>query len=209
MERKLNKRRTLEVAILIGLIFSILISITSFDAKCTDIRSSVLRLHVLANSDTAEDQALKLKVRDRLLAESEELFADAATEEDALNSAKKELSALQNAAEDEIAANGYAYPVKVEVGKSYFNTRVYDNFTLPAGEYEAVRVLIGEAEGKNWWCVMFPPVCLPVAGESRELSEVLSDDELDVVENPVEYEFRFKTVEIYETIKEKLSEIFN
>ena len=92
------------------------------------------------------------------------------------------------------------YPVKVEIGQSYFNTRTYDEVTLPAGQYDAVRILIGEGEGKNWWCVMFPPMCVPAASESEELSDVLSADQMEIVQNAECYEVKFKTLEIIEEI---------
>jgi len=196
------------MAIAFGLIFSLMLCFVRFDADCEQIRGSVLRLHVLANSDSDEDQALKLKVRDKLLIEADSLFADDSTEEEALSVAKENLSLLQKVAEDEIAENGYDYGVKVEIGEAYFNTRVYDTFTLPAGNYEAVRVLIGEAKGKNWWCVMFPPVCIPAAMPDASISDVLDENQTDIVENSNSYQIRFKTVEVFEKAKNYLSNLF-
>lgn len=203
-----NIRKDIHLALILGLIFSILISMTGFEARCGEIRENVLRLHILANSDSAEDQQLKLKVRDRLLAEGSEIFESAKDERQALERVKTNLAKLQLAAEDEIKKNGYDYPVKVEIGQVDFSTREYENFTLPAGRYEAVRVLIGNAGGQNWWCVMFPPVCLPAADDQQELSDVLSENSVKIIENPQNYKIRFKTVEIYENIKTKLTNWF-
>lgn len=198
------KRKSIEAAVLIGLTLAVLLSLVGFNAQCGEIRENVLRLHVLANSDTEEDQALKLRVRDRVLAAGEEIFTGASTEAEALEAARANVDLLQAAAEAEIAQSGYAYPVRVEVGKSSFSTRVYEDFTLPAGEYEAVRVLIGEAAGHNWWCVMFPAVCLPAAEEKEDFSQVLEGDTLKIVEEPARFAFRFKAVEIYEGIRDKI-----
>ena len=194
----------LQASLLFGLIFTVCMSFFSFYSSVAQIRQKVLRLHVLANSDSEEDQALKLKVRDRILICGEGLFDQAGDVAAAENTVRENLPLFQAAAEDEIAKNGYAYPVRIEVAPVWFETRVYDNFTLPAGEYEAVRVLIGEAEGKNWWCVMFPAVCVPAASEKGSLSQTLNDDEMDVVENRPKYQFRFKTVEVFEEIKKRL-----
>lgn len=197
-----SKRRAVEAAFGIGLVLSILLSMVGFDARCGEIRENVLRLHVLANSDSEEDQALKLRVRDAVLQAGEDIFAGASTEQEALEAARENIGLLQAAAQEEITRSGYAYPVRVEVGKSRFDTRVYDDFTLPAGEYEAVRVLIGQAQGQNWWCVMFPAVCLPAAEEQGDLSEVLEDETLQIVEHSNQFTFRFKAVEIYESIRD-------
>ena len=97
--------------------------------------------------------------------------------------------------------NGYNYPVDVELKNTHFNTRVYDEVTLPAGNYDALRVIIGDGNGKNWWCVMFPPMCLPAAEEKCELSEVLDESELKIVSNKSRYEVKFKVVELFEELK--------
>ncbi|MCI8360794.1 MAG: stage II sporulation protein R [Clostridiales bacterium] len=202
------KRKPIEAAVFIGLVLALLLSLVGFDAHCGEIRENVLRLHVLANSDSEADQALKLRVRDRVLQAGEEIFAGKSTEAEALEAARANIALLQAAAEEEIAQSGYGYPVRVEVGPSRFDTRVYDDFTLPAGEYEAVRVLIGEAAGHNWWCVMFPAVCLPAAEKREDLSQVLEGESLKIVEEPAQFTFRFKAVEVYEGIRDKIQSWF-
>ena len=197
-----------EKALLCGIVFATLLSMTRFDARCDGIRDNVLRLHILANSDSEEDQALKLKVRDRLVKEGSGLFENARSREEAEALARENLPRLQAAAQDELRRQGSDYAVRVEVGQTHFGTRVYEDVTLPAGDYEAVRVLIGEAKGKNWWCVMFPAMCVPAASETGELSEVLGSDELDIVEHKDRYEIRFKAVELYEDIKAKIRSWF-
>ena len=146
-----------------GLVIAILCSMASFSQQCQNIRESVLRLHVLANSDSQEDQALKLKVRDRILLESEHLMDHVSNRQEAKQIASQHLPELEAAAQDEIQKQGYDYPVEIRLENTYFNTRQYGSVTLPAGQYDALRVLIGSGEGHNWWCVMFPPMCLPAA----------------------------------------------
>lgn len=193
--------KKIEMAILTAFVFCVLMSFAGFDAQCSDIRDNVLRLHILANSDSKEDQQLKLCVRDKILETSEGLFDRVTNKEEAIKKAEENIELLQSAAEEEIARLGYDYPVTIEVGESDFNTRVYENVTLPAGRYMAVRVLIGQAEGKNWWCVMFPTMCIPAASQVDEMSAVLPEDEVEIVDNENDYKIGFKTVEWYEKIK--------
>ena len=159
----MTKLKYIEKALLIGFVIAILFSFTSFTAfaaQCEQIPNEVFRLHVLANSDSEEDQALKLKVRDRLLDETGELFSECTTKEEAMSTAKANLAYLEQVAQDEIYKQGYTYGVTVEVENIFFNNRQYDDITMPAGNYDALRVLIGEGAGQNWWCVLFPPLCL-------------------------------------------------
>lgn len=202
--KSLKNLKTWQLAVSIALIVSVAFSICRFSASCAKIRGSVLRLHILANSDTESDQALKLKVRDSIIEKSAHVFDGVTSESEAIAAASENLSLLQEIAENEITTQGYDYPVKVEVGPSQFNTRVYDTVTLPAGEYMAVRVLIGEAQGKNWWCVMFPQMCLPAASETKELEEVLEEDTIDITTNSQKYEVRFKIVDVFEGFRQKV-----
>ena len=190
-------------ALCLALILSILLSFTGFAAVCEEIPSQVLRLHVLANSDSAEDQSLKLKVRDRILKESSGVMAGVGNLEGAEKAVSDRLQGLQKAAEDEIRRQGYDYPVAVSLGKTYFSTRVYGDVTLPAGEYDALRVVIGTGKGHNWWCVIFPALCLPAAEDKEQLEDVLSPNELKIVRGKGNggYEIKFKTVEYYERLK--------
>ena len=107
-------------------------------------------------------------------------------------------------AEDIIKQNGFSYTVKARVGKSYFDTREYDDFALPAGEYDSLIITIGEGNGKNWWCVIFPEICLPACGEAK-LTDTVSESSAKIAENKPRYKVRFKIVEIYEDIKNFLS----
>ncbi|MDD6394815.1 MAG: stage II sporulation protein R [Firmicutes bacterium] len=194
--------KRLEISLLIALVFGIVLSITSLNVECDDIRESVLRLHVLANSDDEADQNLKLKVRDRLLEVSNDIYSNAKTREDAVESTESNLALLQSEAQKVVIANGYNYPVSVELEDTYFTTRTYENITLPAGEYKALRVIIGEGAGHNWWCVMFPPLCISAASDNEaQLDDVLTDEQMEFVQG-TQYEARFKCVEWYEEIKQ-------
>ncbi|MEI3401211.1 MAG: stage II sporulation protein R [Clostridia bacterium] len=128
-------------------------------AVSNNLSDAVFRLHVLANSDSAEDQALKLKVRDSLLNYMNDICSNCTTKEEAISLANENKKNFQQIAEQTISENGYNYPVKINIDNFYFPTKNYGDITLPAGFYDALRVEIGEAKGKNWWCVMFPSLC--------------------------------------------------
>lgn len=205
IERNREIARKLEISLFCGLVISVLLSIISFGASCGEIRQDVLRMHVIANSDSVEDQAVKLKVRDAVLEAGEDLFDGTLTAEGAEQVLDSDIERLQNAAQNVLTENGFDYGVRVEIGKDYFNTRTYDGeVTLPAGEYEAVRVILGEGQGQNWWCVMFPPMCLPAAEADTEISDVLTQNEEDVVKSNPKYEARFKIVELFENFYRKI-----
>lgn len=207
MQKKYSKKNILkiEASVLAALLIACILNISSFSQECRSIRTKMLRMHVIANSDSAEDQELKLKVRDAVLAEGKEIFDGSVTAEEAQSKILPETERLRKAALEVIEKEGFEYDVKITVGSEYFNTRTYDNsVTLPAGYYTAVKVIIGEGEGHNWWCVMFPPMCLPAAVKECELSDVLEKDEVEIVEGGDKYSFKFKIVEIFEKISEKL-----
>ena len=197
--------KKIEISVLVGLILTILVGgVTTFAADCNQIREDVLRLHILANSDSEEDQALKLKVRDRILTEMGSTFETPETLEEAKNSAADHLKQVKEIAQDEIARNGYDYTVNAEIVNMYFTTRQYDTFILPAGMYDAVRITIGKAEGKNWWCVLYPPLCLPAAQPQEALEKGFNEDEADLVTKSPKYEVRFAVVEWFEDLKNNL-----
>lgn len=197
-------KRKLKIFVPLFLVFAFIFSyISPFIQTSENISKEVFRLHILANSDSDDDQQLKLKVRDSVLKESEQLFKESGSLEETINICKNNISIFQKAVEKCIKENGYDYPVKVYVDKEYFNTREYDTITLPSGIYNALKIEIGEGSGRNWWCVMFPAICLSSATE-EELDDYLSDEEMEIVNSDSKYEVRFKIVEIYEKIKSKL-----
>lgn len=200
----MNLRRKFEISVSLALVISVIFSIVSFAKTSERIRGDVLRLHVIANSDSMEDQRLKLKVRDAVLAEGAEIFDGSVDIDNAVERITPEIPKLQQIAENVIKTNGFDYSVKVMLSREYFSTRTYDTVTLPAGKYLALRIVIGTGEGHNWWCVMFPAMCLPAADKHREIDTVLDSGEVKLVEKNPKYEVRFKVVELYEELKNKI-----
>ena len=195
------KIKLIEIALFLALFISV-INCLSFDKECDGIREKVMRLHVIANSDTKADQNLKLKVRDNILSESEVIFSDAESLVVAEREIAKTLPEIEKCAEKALKNEGYSYDVTVKFEPSYFPTRTYENVTLPAGFYKSLKVTIGEGKGKNWWCVLFPPMCLPAATKEDEvLSAVLTEEELSLVSSNPKYEIRFWIVEKLQEFK--------
>ena len=160
-----------------------------------DLAHDVLRVHILANSDSAVDQNLKLCVRDRVIGEFSDLYDGCPGKAEAVALTKAHLDEIEAVAEDEVWRQGFSYPVHAEVCEMYFDTRRYDGFTMPAGQYEALRLTIGAGEGKNWWCVMYPALCVGAASD-ESLRTSLSGGEYRVV-TVDRYDLRFKVVEYW------------
>ena len=184
-------------ALICGFIISVLLSFINFAGKCEKISEKVFRLHIIANSNSIEDQELKLKVRDRILND----FGKELMYVEDLKTSKKivecNLEKIKAIAKDEIEKNGYDYDVSAYIVDMHFDTRKYGRVSLPAGYYGALRITIGKAEGKNWWCVMFPPMCVPAAKGEYELENVLENEEKNIVFNETQYEAKFKTLELF------------
>lgn len=184
-----------------GIISAIAISnifgIVSDGKRLDELRHSVLRLHILANSDSEEDQRLKLMVRNELLEHSGELFGDAGTFEQAEENISGNLDNVCAIAEELLSENGCDCKVKAEITEMYFDERQYGDLTMPEGEYTALRIEIGEAEGRNWWCVMYPQLCIPAAcaetieSDTDEAEDFFSDEEYDILRNPKKYRVKF------------------
>ncbi len=193
--------RKIESAVIIGLVLSLVFNIAGFASDCEDIRENVLRLHVIAASDSEEDQSLKLKVRDTVLKAGADIFDGSVNVENALEKLTPQLEKLELAAENTVKENGFDYDVSVTLSREFFTTRTYENVTLPAGKYLAVRVVIQKGEGQNWWCVMFPSLCLPAAKVDTQIDDVLNENGVRIVEKNPRYEPRFKIVEWIEKFK--------
>ncbi len=187
----------------IGLVGCLLLSLCGFTGDCEAISERVLRLHVVAASDSAEDQAIKLKVRDAILENTTGILDGVLNTSLAKEILQDNLARIQRIAQDTLQENGVQDAVKVQLCEMYFATRRYETVTLPAGDYEALRVTIGEGKGQNWWCVVFPPMCLSGACE-QEIDDVLTDSQSDIVTSPERYEVRFKLVEWYQAFRDWL-----
>ncbi len=188
------------ISLCFGLISAVFLSLASFNVSCEDLRKNVLRLHIIANSDSLEDQSLKLKIRDEILNKSQDLFENVSDIETAINIANKKTKDFCDIANDVIRENGYDYSVTAQIGDSYFETREYEDFTLPAGFYKSLIVKVGKAEGKNWWCVIFPEICIPAAAKG-DLTDTVSQSSAKIAKENERYIMRFKAVEFYERIK--------
>lgn len=180
-----------------------------------DLCNNVFRLHVIANSDSKEDQDLKYKVRDSLIEYMKSLTSNIDTKEEAILIAQNHIDDFKQLAKKVITDNGYNYNVNIEIGNFSFPTKTYGDISLPAGLYDALKVVIGDGEGQNWWCVMFPPLCFVdvssgvVPEESKEnLSENLNDEEFNLISNTDDssiVNFKFKVVEFFESIGIKVA----
>ena len=162
-----NELHTWEAALLLAVAAALLWGACTLQRQDA-LEQKVIRLHVIANSDSEADQALKLRVRDRVLVLTEDILRQSGDMEEARQRLAEALPRLQQTAAEEIAAQGSRYTVSAGLEETEFPTREYDGFALPSGEYLALRVVIGEGAGKNWWCVVFPPLCTTAACDFQE-----------------------------------------
>lgn len=201
--------KRLELILLAGLLGAVLYANVSSVSHTVDrLQAEVLRLHILANSDTEEDQTLKLAVRDRLLSCSEEVFGDAQTLEEAYAAARGKLERIREIAQQVVREQGFSYDVQAELVEMPFDERVYADLTMPAGEYEALRITIGAAEGHNWWCVMYPPLCIPAAesvqSDAAKAEAYFDRGEYDLLTNPRRYRARLKCAEVFSRLWDRV-----
>lgn len=211
MKKFLNNIKNSKIGISITLIlllflYTTISAISYVEAVSTDISDSVFRLHVIANSDSNEDQALKYKVRDNLLKYMNNICSNCSSKQEAINLVTEHQEEFKQIALDTIKKEGYSYNVKINIGNFEFPTKQYGDISLPAGYYDALRVEIGEAKGRNWWCVMFPSLCFIdvssgiVPEESKEeLQNVLSDEEYSIISDNSDngIKLKFKLIEFF------------
>ncbi len=195
------KGKQKEISIAVGIVLAVFLTQqSSFSRVCGQIRQDTLRLHIRAASDSAADQQDKLAVRDAILEQAEMIFAGQNTREQAEVSAQKNLDKIQQIAENVLKKRGSNNTASVYLTDMFFDTIKYENFTMPAGEYKALRVDIGKAEGKNWWCVMFPPLCVPSAQQVQQTT-AYSPQEKNVLQS--KFEIRFALVELWQQLFSK------
>ena len=182
-------------------------SCTYFAAAAQSVREDVVRLHILANSDSEKDQNIKLKVRDALLEKNTLILSDGVNQDNAVEYFELSKDELLETASDVLRENGFDYDVKVYLEKEYFETREYGELIFPAGEYTALRVVLGEGKGRNWWCVMFPPLCVPAADDievKNNTEDYLTESGNEIVNGGKKYIMKFKLLEMYEELKSKI-----
>ena len=201
--------------IVLFLFYTFICAFSYASSVSSDIADNVFRLHIVANSDTDEDQNLKLIVRDNILNYMKEIASSVSSKEEAVEIITSHLDDFYNIAIDTIRNAGYDYDVSLSVGQFDFPTKEYGDISLPAGIYDALRIEIGEAQGHNWWCVMFPTLCFVDVssgsldeGSKGVLEDNLSDEEFSLIsDDSADVKFKFKVVEFFENIKISLANI--
>lgn len=197
------------IVLILFSLFVFISAISYVDAVSKDLSNSVFRLHVIANSDSTEDQNLKYKVRDKVLEYMNEISKNCPSKEDVILLATEHLSEFEEIAKQVIVDNGYDYDVTVKIGNFDFPTKSYGDISFPAGNYDALRIEIGSAQGQNWWCVMFPPLCFVdvtsgvVPDESKEImKENLNDEEYSIISDneSSDIKFKFSLIEFFKSM---------
>ena len=210
----LTKPKQIFLILFLLFIYIIICAFSYVNAVSRNIQSSVFRLHVIANSDSTEDQDLKYIVRDNILKYVNSISENINSKEEIINVLNNNLSIIKEIAQNTVYENGYNYDIEVEIGNFPFPTKNYGDISLPAGFYDALRVKIGKAEGKNWWCVMFPPLCFVdvtsgiVPDESKEtIKENLSQEEYNLLysDSSIDLKFKFKLIETIQNININLA----
>lgn len=211
MKKILNNMKNSKIGIILILsilifLYTIVCAFSYVEAVSSDISNSVFRLHVIANSNNDNDQALKYKVRDSLLSYMNNICNNCTSKEEAIKIVSEHQEEFKQVAQNTIINEGYSYNVNIEIGNFEFPTKQYGDISLPAGLYDALKVEIGEAKGKNWWCVMFPSLCFIdissgiVPEESKEdLQDVLTDEEYAIISDNDNFgvKLKFKLLEIF------------
>ena len=196
------KKRIISL-VLLGISVLTVTACAALQAQSQRMAEKIIRLHVVANSDSDVDQAVKLRVRDAVLREAQNVLSDAS---DAKQAIAAQLPALEAAANAELRRQGSGDTACVSFRRELFPTRDYDTFSLPSGVYQSLRVTIGEGAGHNWWCVIFPPLCAQAAGLSEQAVQALSDDDVRLVtESDGGYVVRFRLLELWDALVQRLS----
>lgn len=215
-----NKKHNLKNIIIILILLSVFTIISAFsyvNAVSNNLSESVFRLHVIANSNSQEDQDLKYLVRDALIEYMNSICKDETNKEEAIRVANKHIDEFYEIANKVIKENGFDYSVKLEIGNFSFPTKKYGDISFPAGYYDALKVEIGTATGENWWCVMFPPLCFVdvtsgvVPDDSKEsLKDSMPNEEYELLnvndQDTADIKFKFKLIEYLENIKIKTAQ---
>lgn len=206
MGKNQNTLRCGEIALMVALALTMLWGVWSTQEQDV-LERKMIRLHVIANSDAQDDQALKLQVRDAVLAQATDLLQQSRDMVDAERKLSLALPAIETAAREKVVAEGYDYAVAARLEQTEFPTKEYDGFSLPAGEYLALRVVIGEGAGQNWWCVVFPPLCTAAATDIEEtaIATGLGEEDISLItEENQGYVLKFRSLELWESLRQWL-----
>ena len=205
----MKKIKKVSIILILFIIYILFSAFSYSNTMSSDISKNVFRLHVIANSDSTEDQNLKYLVRDELILYMKSISKDVSTKEEAIRIANDNIEKFYDIAKKVISDNGYNYDVNIEIGNFSFPTKTYGDITLPAGFYDALKVEIGEAKGQNWWCVMFPSLCfvdvsngvVPEDSKENLQSNLLEEDYNLISSKDMSYKVKFKLVELFENAK--------
>ena len=206
MGKNQNTLRCGEIALMVALALTMLWGAWSMQEQDV-LERKMIRLHVIANSDAQDDQALKLQVRDAVLAQATDILQQSRDMVDAERKLSLALPAIETAAREKVVAEGYDYAVAARLEQTEFPTKEYDGFSLPAGEYLALRVVIGEGAGQNWWCVVFPPLCTAAATDLEEtaIATGLGEEDISLItEEHQGYVLKFRSLELWESLRQWL-----
>lgn len=214
------KYKIISFILIVFFIFGLLMNLhISKDSILGDIKDKIIRLHVVANSDSPEDQTLKLQIRDVIIKELEPKLKNLKNQDEVKALIISSIEQLKTTAEMEMKRLGKNFPIDIELGTFEFPTKVYGYLSFPAGSYQALNVKIGEAKGKNWWCVMFPPLCFVDIAQGvvsdkalEEFKEILDEDELELLQSGKEDEedkvkMKFKLAEIAKNLNKNIAKI--
>ncbi len=190
-----TKEKRFLITVYALLLATIMLSVLPTEAEA-EIYEDTVRLHILANSDSEEDQQLKLKIRDRLLLKYGEYLQEESCAEGAAQKLEVLLEEIEGSVEGWLKEYGSAYSAKVTLTKEWYETREYDDFTLPKGIYKSLKIIIGKGEGKNWWCVMYPPLCTSIATEKAPADDNSYSKEEVLLIRGKKYTVKFKILEI-------------
>ena len=203
MGREDRELKLWELALLFGLLCA-MVTGAWLNREQADLADRVIRLHVVAHSNDPRDQAIKMAVRDKILAKAETLYTSDTTRQEALEILAAHLCDLSGEGQSVVEAWGGEEQVTASLEKCWFPTKEYEGFALPAGEYTALRIVIGEGAGENWWCVAFPPLCLGAVSQSAEqaaLAGNFSDGQAALITGADGYVLKFKSLELLGQLK--------
>ncbi|MBE6973489.1 MAG: stage II sporulation protein R [Ruminococcaceae bacterium] len=198
------KLKRWEVALLTGFAVALLMG-AWLDREQAALADRVIRLHVIANSDSEADQELKYQVRDRILTEAAALYQPGDGLQQVRRSMEDNLAMLARAGREVVEEQGYDYPVSASLERTWFPTKKYTDFALPAGNYTALRIVVGEGRGENWWCVAFPPLCLGSVSETVDEAAAAGNftpEQVSLITGESGgYVIKFKAIELWEEFK--------